>query len=298
MKNLKYLLINTFFLSTLLFAQFPLEVNNRWDFAAGEWNGQGPGKSDTLTFRIFADTVMSNGYRYYRISPEYWFHDFMRADSAGIYCYDTVNKKEWLFYKYDLEPAYNSYPNAEHLSISYQRNINDTSNYIQIYKWADYKIFLFGDSVNVYSYFYNTGLDDSRFIEISPQYGFIGIDQSDFFGHYNLFLIGCSLSGKIYGELTSTGKDNLPLKGFALYQNYSNPFNPTTTIKYQIPKPGLVQLKVYDVLGREVTTLVNEEKSSGNYEVIFNGSKLASGVYYYQLKTGEYISTKKMILMK
>ena len=91
---------------------------------------------------------------------------------------------------------------------------------------------------------------------------------------------------------------------FTLDQNYPNPFNPTTTIRYAIPhlgedeRGGFVTLKVYDVLGNEVSTLVDEYKPAGSYEVNFNASGLASGVYYYQLKVGSLAETKKLILMK
>jgi hypothetical protein len=108
-------------------------------------------------------------------------------------------------------------------------------------------------------------------------------------------------------------------EGFALYQNYPNPFNPSTTIRYSIPsviasgakQSQLVTLKVYDVLGNEVITLVNEEKSAGEYEVTFNSHSgevrnLTSGIYFYQLKAGDpstgsgksFIQTKKMIILK
>lgn len=85
---------------------------------------------------------------------------------------------------------------------------------------------------------------------------------------------------------------------FNLAQNYPNPFNPNTTIKYAISNPQLVTLKVYDVLGKEVITLVNQMQSGGDYEVEFNAEELGSGVYYYQLTAGEFVSTKKMILIK
>ena len=85
---------------------------------------------------------------------------------------------------------------------------------------------------------------------------------------------------------------------FSLHQNYPNPFNPSTTIKYSIPKLSLVTIKFYDVLGSEVATLVNEEKSVGIYEMNWNASNLPSGVYFYQLKAGSFIETKKMILLK
>lgn len=87
-------------------------------------------------------------------------------------------------------------------------------------------------------------------------------------------------------------------KKLELTQNYPNPFNPSTVIKYQLSSPEFVTLKVYDAIGNEVATLVNEQKAAGNYEVRFDGSKLASGMYVYQLNAGESVITKKMILMK
>lgn len=85
---------------------------------------------------------------------------------------------------------------------------------------------------------------------------------------------------------------------FILEQNYPNPFNPSTKISWQSPVNGWQTLKVYDVLGNEVATLVNEYRDAGNYEINFDASKLSSGVYYYQLRSGEFIQTKKMIYLK
>jgi len=85
---------------------------------------------------------------------------------------------------------------------------------------------------------------------------------------------------------------------FSLSQNYPNPFNPTSKIKYQIAKLGKVELKVYDILGREITTLVNDIKAPGIYEVTFNASQLASGVYFYRLISSDFVQTKKMMVIK
>jgi photosystem II stability/assembly factor-like uncharacterized protein len=85
---------------------------------------------------------------------------------------------------------------------------------------------------------------------------------------------------------------------FLLYQNYPNPFNPSTTIRYEIPERSFVRTIVYDILGKKVETLVNEEKSAGSYEVEFDGSRLTSGIYFYQLQAQDLIQTKKMILLK
>jgi len=90
---------------------------------------------------------------------------------------------------------------------------------------------------------------------------------------------------------------NLPLT-FKLEQNYPNPFNPTTTIKYSIPKQSYVTLKVYNILGSEIKTLVNEEKSAGNYQVKFNAANLPSGVYFYRIQAGSFNQVRKMLLIK
>jgi len=94
-------------------------------------------------------------------------------------------------------------------------------------------------------------------------------------------------------------KDELNLiSEFRLNQNYPNPFNPTTTISYTIPMMSNVSLKVFNILGKEVATLVNETKNAGNYSINFNASGLSSGVYFYQLTTDNITSTKKFTLMK
>jgi photosystem II stability/assembly factor-like uncharacterized protein len=92
--------------------------------------------------------------------------------------------------------------------------------------------------------------------------------------------------------------DTHKLYDYNLSQNYPNPFNPSTVISYQSPVIGFVTLKVYDILGREVATLVNEEKPTGEYEVEFNGSNFPSGIYFYQLKTGLFTETRKMVLLR
>jgi hypothetical protein len=99
--------------------------------------------------------------------------------------------------------------------------------------------------------------------------------------------------------VTDVNENNilLPIE-FSLSQNYPNPFNPGTTINYQLPLTSKVTLKIYDILGSEVAKLVNQEQSAGTYNIDFNASHLSSGVYFYQLKTGNYLQTKKMILLK
>lgn len=106
----------------------------------------------------------------------------------------------------------------------------------------------------------------------------------------------------IYKTYTITGvsvkDENVAVNKYELSQNYPNPFNPSTIINFSIPKSGLVELKVYDILGREVANLVNEVKEAGSHSVTFNASKLSSGVYMYSLKSGDFSIAKKMMLIK
>ncbi|TAL63051.1 MAG: T9SS type A sorting domain-containing protein, partial [Bacteroidetes bacterium] len=101
-----------------------------------------------------------------------------------------------------------------------------------------------------------------------------------------------------FNKKTSTAEENLVLKENKLFDNFPNPFNPTTQIKYSVKENGLVTLKVYDVLGNEVAELVNDVKQTGSYKVSFNPSNLASGIYYYKMQAGEFSAVKKLILIK
>jgi hypothetical protein len=113
----------------------------------------------------------------------------------------------------------------------------------------------------------------------------------------------------LQNQITGVGHDQGSLlipDSYNLAQNYPNPFNPVTVISYQLPVNSQVTLKVFDVLGREVATLVNENKNSGSYEIEFNGSKLPSGMYFYRLyahpadakQTRDFVQTKKLLLLR
>lgn len=121
---------------------------------------------------------------------------------------------------------------------------------------------------------------------------YIGTHKSSLFQHHknNLIAIKDTIT-----SVTEIKKENLDYK---LEQNYPNPFNPVTTISYSIKQSGLVQLRVYDLLGREVAELINEQKPSGNYSIEFDASNLSSGIYFYRINTENYQQTKKMILLR
>lgn len=116
-------------------------------------------------------------------------------------------------------------------------------------------------------------------------------------GQVGTELIVDEITFKVGGSTAVLEEEIFP-STFFLNQNYPNPFNPSTSIQYQIAGISQVTLKVYDVLGNEVATLVNEAKRAGSYEVNFNASKLSSGIYFYKLQAGTFLKTKKMILMK
>ena len=91
--------------------------------------------------------------------------------------------------------------------------------------------------------------------------------------------------------------DGLP-KEFRLEQNYPNPFNPTTTIQFAVPKTSIVTIKIYDVIGREVATLIDDEYQPGQYKVVFEAGQLATGLYIYRIQAGDFRETKKLMLVK
>jgi subtilisin-like proprotein convertase family protein len=120
-------------------------------------------------------------------------------------------------------------------------------------------------------------------------------------------LLNWSLTLKYSSPISVKKVEEVTASKYELFQNYPNPFNPSTKIKFKIPSSegygfsrgvGLVTLKVFDITGREVKTLINENLQAGTYEVTFDGSGLSSGMYFYQLRAGDFISTKKFVLMK
>ncbi len=163
------------------------------------------------------------------------------------------------------------------LGFEIERKINDKNkngNWVFIGFTEGY-----GTTTKTKKYFYNDDLSN-----ISSNSIFYRLKQIDY-------------DGTIHYSSEVSIDNHLPLD-FALYQNYPNPFNPTTTIKYDIPKQSFITLKVYDVLGMEVATLVNEFKKPGSYEITFNTEGLSSGIYFYSLKADNFQKTKKMVLMK
>ncbi|MCC6253546.1 MAG: endonuclease, partial [Ignavibacteriaceae bacterium] len=199
------------------------------------------------------------------------------------------------------------------LKVEFDSTLVSTSSSNQIYIANSGSAQLVVDSISI---------SDSRFSISSNNFSIEPFSYSkisllfnpDSIKNYQATLKVFSNAGTQQIALTGIGKDNaagvedekaIPL-AFSLEQNYPNPFNPTAKIQYSIGDRQFVSLKVYDILGNEIATLVNEEKPTGNYEVEFsveqfaaaNGLAISSGIYFYQLQAGDFIQTKKMILMK
>ena len=136
--------------------------------------------------------------------------------------------------------------------------------------------------------------EGSPFVSADGLYLFFNSDRHQQYNH-NPYWVDAQV---IYDLITDVEDEDSNPVDFYLSQNYPNPFNPNTTINFFIPKKEFVSLKIYDVLGTEITSLFNEEKSAGSYEVKFNASGLTSGIYFYHLQAGNFIETKKMILLK
>ena len=159
---------------------------------------------------------------------------------------------------------------------------------------------------NLFAGTYGSGVflltnNDTSWTEVNTGLGITEI-SSLIVSDTNLF--AGSYSGNVWRRplsemITSVEGSSIDLPiGFVLSQNYPNPFNPSTKIKYSVPHSSKIVIKVYDILGNEIKTLVNKEKARGTYEITWYAKGLPSGVYFYQLKSDNYIETKKMLLLK
>jgi len=151
---------------------------------------------------------------------------------------------------------------------------------------------VFDENLNLYGVI-GSSAEINDFISIDASTGVGTIVGS--VGYKNILGLAYEVTGVTSVE---GGEDKTIPTEFALSQNYPNPFNPSTTIIYKIPELSFVTIKIYDVLGREVAILINDEKPIGSYEVEFDATAIPSGIYLYRLQAGSFVETKKMVLMK
>jgi hypothetical protein len=282
---------------------YPLEIGDRWvydKYTYIEWNTY----HDIFTREVMCDTILSNGNKYFQIDE----HDYSFPNINTNY--ERIDSSDGLIYRYDNSLGL---PDDEYLIDDLLAAIGDTIFSFRFgYPWEDgYTVFA------EESTFKKWGLNKPK--KIFEQYDFmmprysltqdIGMDSLTYsfdFGYTEAYLKGCVIDDVVFGDTTIVSvedEENPIASSFKLEQNYPNPFNPTTNIGFRIADFGFVSLKVYDVLGNEIVTLVNEELFAGEYEVEFNshsvkGRNLTSGIYFYQIQSGNFVGTKKMILLK
>lgn len=160
---------------------------------------------------------------------------------------------------------------------------------------------------STWGYYYYAISSEGELLWKLPLDGYM-VDNSGAIGSDGKLYIGTHLGSLATGQertliairdtVTSVGNENGIVESYRLEQNYPNPFNSTTNIKYTIPQSCRVSIKVFDIMGNEITLLLDSYQESGSYDVIFKANNLASGIYFYQLQAGEFKSTKKLILLK
>jgi hypothetical protein len=267
-------------LSSLAFAQypqmdFPLQVGNRWQYC------EVPGHYSVSS--VVRDTTMPNGFTYAQVQGE-MFGGFYRQDSAKVFIYTPSSNTEKLVYDFSkkkgdtlfvldngrdsvIKTVYDAYPGF----------VFGRERYIM-------KFLLKHTSSSMYAIYYITD----------------GIGFSSYNGEVLAYgLVGAIINGVQYGIIydVENSKNTLPDK-FQLSQNYPNPFNPSTTFSFNLPARSFVSLKVFDVIGREVATIANEELQAGNHIHQWDASGLRAGAYFYRLQAGTFVETKKLLLLR
>jgi len=288
-KRYKYFLFFcfiTFWESVQAQNYLPLEIGNRWDFCNYNKDAQQLiHQEKSSTVKVLKDTVMPNGKDYYFLEGHGSFiPQFVRTDNSWLYYYEESDSNEYTLLNFNAEVG-DSFYNVKMGDWTFLVNRDTLSIFNQKMIKITFNSYLGSDNINTVSFSDKLGLLGGA------NYFYEEVNYSE--------LSGCMVSGLTYGTLLSITKysDNVP-KNFILYQNYPNPFNPTTIINYSIPKTSFVSIKVYNVLGKEIQTLVNDQKSAGNYKIEFDGSKLASGIYIYRMQASDFIGIKKLILLK
>lgn len=280
-------------LDSTLLEFFPLHMGDTWQYLYGSYNGSG---GEVRTWVVTSeDSLLPDGNKYFKVTDTKSPHGFYlyRIDSSfqiwsGYSNYYRLNEKDssiWLIPSNISGTLFNQ---------PYLFRFNGISKNQVFGAVRDMMVFQAGGK---------TELGDTTFFSNGhPKFillrGF-GIYFSEYGETSYTELIGAIINGMRYGTLTLGIKiNNVMSKEFNLSQNYPNPFNGTTIIEYKIQKRTRVRITVYDVLGQELSILVDEEKNGGNYKIKFNSNNLSSGLYFYRLTSDNFAISKTMLLMR
>ncbi len=272
---------------------YPLRVGNLWVYNGFIWTYP---EYEYYQFvrKINDEVVKSNQKKYFEVEEYY------AGSSSSMKYYERIDSVLAKVYRYNEDSIQS---NQEYLIDDLRAEVGDS---ILSYRFdiAPYTVIYSADTTfyqveTHYKTYYSESLIAYTY-NLVKDFGITHVFSTFDFGSDDRTLKGAVINGIVYGDTTITGiEDELnPVNTFTLSQNYPNPFNPATNIEYQIPNAGFVTLKIYDVLGNEVVTLINVEKPAGSYTVQFDGSRLSSGVYFYRLKSGINTLVKKLILLK
>lgn len=281
-----------------LFNYYPLAIGNYWIYKVTDWSYPYYDE-DTFTRKVISIETLSNGKEYFKIEEKYY------NSAYTSYVYERIDTVKGSVFRFDNECTN---PDSEKAIDDFTSEVGD-SLLIQRFTMCWDSILtkfsesgtesIFNENRNFRTYEYSWLMSYTH--KLAQGIGIYNIRNGYDFGESYFFLNGCVINDVVYGDTTFTDVDdelNLLPTEYKLEQNSPNPFNPSTNIQYTISSRQFVTLKVYDLLGREVATLVNEEKNPGNYDVEFNASQLSSGIYFYKIQAGDFVSSRKMILLK
>jgi len=268
---------------------FPLSLGNKWIYESTDHT-----YSDTTTV---VDTQSVDGKLYYAVKENSNLYNWFRLDNNEVYIVDTAavhldpsNLKEFLLYDFSTDIGTKWFVPVKNYNI--YCDYADTISLISKNDVITTQLEVFS---NCYCFLHQLPCRDyGRYKEwFAEGVGRVSYKRETIHGLEDLVLTHSNIITYIpeYDNLYS-------IKLHVILQNYPNPFNPTTTISWYSPVSGQQTLKIYDILGNEITTLVNEFKPAGNYEVMFDGSNFPSGVYYYRLQSGKFTVTKKLVLLR
>jgi len=265
---------------------YPLHIGDKWQYKEESYEHWW----DTVavvsypTTEVIGDTILDNGQQYYDFSWNGLKHyRYQRIDTLKLCVYEYSkgacenDEMEILYLKYKPD------------STIIQYNCNE--EYFEITQWDTGIIAIYRDYLTIKSY------------NLLKNIGLFGYCEAEIYPGYVLSLIAANVGGIQYGKFLNIENNNYSPSLFLLHQNFPNPFNPETTIRFELPQNSHVRLEIYNLLGQRVTTLLDSPKPAGHYTLKWdgkdqNGNDVASGIYFYKLVAGDFNQIKKMVLTR